>query len=193
MEKLSAEIVRLLKKVRNGDKNALDRLYTSVYDNLRIIAHYLLKNEASGHTLQTTEIVNEAYLRLLGTNTISRQDKAVFIGIVVKCMRRVLVDYARRKMRQKRGGGYEILPLHETIFRAEERPELLIALDSALERLALLNDRHSKIVELRYIAGYKIDEVAELLDISPETVSRDWRVAKAWLQSEIRGYTKNDA
>ncbi len=179
------EIVRLLKRMQDGDRNALDALYTSVYDNLRTIARYLLKNEASGHTLQTTEIVNEAYLRLLGTEVLSGQDKAVFVGIVAKCMRRVLVDYARRKMRQKRGSGYITLPLEETILRSEEKPEMFIALDHALERLALLNDRHCKIVELRYITGYSIEEVAELLSISVATVNRDWRLAKAWLTTEI--------
>lgn len=179
------DVTRLLDAWRNGDHSALDRLMPLVYDQLRDLASRQLGREATGHTLQTTALVHDAYLRLVGAN-VRWEDRKHFFAVAARAMRQVLVEHARERLRDKRGGGAAPLSLDEEIAAyAVERPAQLLDLDEALTRLAAMDDRKARVVELHYFTGLAYEEIAEVLEISPATVHRDLRMAKAWLQREL--------
>ena len=172
------------------NRDTLDSLLPLVYDELRRQAHHYLRGERRSHTLQTTALINEAYLRLVGQKSVEWQNRAHFFGLAANMMRRILVDYAKTKQRVKRGGADEDLPLENALSVAAETTSEavkidLIALDSALDKLAVKDERLARIVELRYFSGLTVEETAEVLKISTMTVKRDWNVAKAWLHKEI--------
>jgi RNA polymerase sigma-70 factor, ECF subfamily len=179
------EFTRLLAEWSTGNQSALDRLVPVVYDELRHIASHYMRRERHGHLLQTTALVNEAYLRLVGREKVSCQTRSQFFAIAAQVMRRVLVDYARGQKRAKRGGAMESLALDDVVLLSEDRAEELIAIDSALDSLKGLDPRKCSVFEMRYFGGMSVDEVSQTLSVSPETVARDWRMAKVWLRREI--------
>ncbi len=182
----SKEITRMLQEWSGGKQEALDALLPLVYEELHRQASRYLRRERAGHTLQTTALIHEAYLKLIDQREVNWQNRAHFFGIAAQAMRRILVDYARERHRAKRGGIGENLPLEEAaLVVSEERRVDLVALDEALTRLAKFDERQARIVELRYFSGLSIEETAEVLGISPATVKSDWNVAKAWLRHEI--------
>ena len=181
----SQNITKLLVDWRNGDQEALDQLMPLVYEELRRMANHYMRNERKGHTLQTSALVNEAYLRLVDHENIDWQNRSHFFGLAAQAMRRILVDHARSRNYQKRGGNAERVSLDEAANFAEERATELIALDDALQDLAKLDPRKSRIVEMRYFGGLTGEETAEVLGISTATVARDWETAKAWLLREL--------
>lgn len=185
MESSPHEISQLLADWTNGDQEALDKLMPLVYDELRRMAHNYMSRERPDHTLQTTALVNEAYLRLVDQKKAHWQNRAQFFGIAAQIMRRILVDHARSNAYAKRGGGAQKVSLDEAAVLSPKRAADIIALDDALKRLAENDPRKCQIVELRYFGGLSVEEAAELLKISPITVKRDWLVAKAWLHREI--------
>ena len=186
MEDNSAQITQLLLAWRNGEPRALDDLMPLVLRELKKIARNYMRGQRVGHTLQTTGLVNEAYMRLVDSNRVNWQDRTHFFAIAAQLMRRVLVDMARRKNSAKRGGERVQVSLADDVKAAPDRDTDVVALDEALERLAQLNPRHSQIVELKYFGGLTEDEVAETLNISVRTVRRDWNVARAWLYRELK-------
>ena len=177
----------LLVRWREGDRRALDELMPLVYDELRRLASHYMRGERSGHTLQTSALVNEAYLRLAGHEEIQWQDRIHFFAVASQTMRRILVDHARRRGNQKRGGDAQKVSLDEALIVSDERAAEVIALDEALARLAEVAPRKSQLVELRFFGGLSIEEAAEVLGVSPGTVMRDWTFTKAWLRKEIAG------
>ncbi len=179
-----AEVTQLLLDWSNGDQNALDKLVPLVYDELRRLARHYMQRETPGHTLQTTALVNEAYLRLVD-QTVPWQNRAHFFAIAAQMMRRILIDHARSHARQKRGGGTVQVSLDEAAIMPQEQAAELIALDEALQRLTEIDPRRGRVVELRFYGGLSIEETANVLKISPNTVMRDWNLAKAWLFKEI--------
>lgn len=181
----SQEVTRLLKDWSSGDREALDQLMPLVYKELRRIAHRHLRRERPDHTLQTTALVNEAYLRLIDQRQACWQNRSQFFAVAARLMRRILVDYARARLYAKRGGGLVRVTLGEVAEIAGEQTAEVVALDEALNALAVLDERKSQIVELRFFGGLSIEETAEALAVSPGTVMRDWTLAKAWLQREI--------
>jgi RNA polymerase sigma factor (TIGR02999 family) len=181
----SNEITELLVAWSGGDKKALDELMQIVYEELRRLAHRQLAKERRGHTLQTTALVNEAYLKLVDQKRVKWQGRSHFFALSSQLMRRILVDYARSRQYAKRGGGKSALPLDEALIVAPERASEMIALDEALTELAKHDERKARIVELRFFAGMSIDETSDLLGVSPGTVMKDWTLAKAWLQREM--------
>jgi len=180
-------VTRLLLQWTDGDANALDQLLPLVYDELRRLAQSYLRKENVGHTLQSTALVHEAYLRLIDQRNVSWQNRSHFFGIAAQMMRRVLVDHARAHNAAKRGSGGIKVTLEEGLVAAEQRDVNVIALDGALNKLAEIDPQQSRIVELRFFAGLSIEDTAELLKISPATVKRDWAMAKAWLYGEMSG------
>ncbi len=183
----SNDITQLLQAWSDGRRDALDAIVPLVYDELRRQAHHYLRRERAEHTLQTTALVNEAYLKLVEQNRVVWQNRAHFFGIAANLMRRILVDYAREKNRAKRGGSKENLPLEEAFYVAatEENEVDLLVLDKVLNELAEIDEQQARIVELRYFSGLSIAETAEVLKISTATVKRDWNMAKAWLHHEL--------
>jgi RNA polymerase sigma factor (TIGR02999 family) len=181
----SENVTQLLLDWRNGDQTALDRLMPLVYEELRRIAGHYMRDERKGHTLQTSALVNEAYLRLVDHENIAWQNRAHFFGVAAQAMRRILVDHARTRNYQKRGGGAQQVSLDEAATVAEERAAEMIALDDALKELARMDERKSRVVELRYFGGLSVEETAEALGVSIQTVGRDWSTAKAWLLREM--------
>jgi RNA polymerase sigma factor (TIGR02999 family) len=179
------EITKLLADWSNGDKQALEKLTPLVYEELRRLAKRYLSQERPGHTLQSTALVHEAYLKLVGQHSVRWQNRAHFFGIAAQLIRRILVDYARNRFAEKRGAHAAKLSLDEALAVPEGRDLDLIALDEALEGLAKLDPRQSRLVELRFFAGLSVEETAEVLGMSPATVKRDWTSAKAWLFREI--------
>jgi RNA polymerase sigma-70 factor, ECF subfamily len=180
------DVTELLLEWRRGDRDALDRLTPLVYDELRRLAHRYMRNERGGHTLETTALVNEAYLRLAGQQRVEWQDRAHFFAVTAQVMRHVLIDHARRRHYAKRGGDQaQQVPLEEAHAMAAERAAELVALDEALEKLAQLDPRKGRVVELRYFGGLSLEETAAVLEISVMTVRRDWRAARAWLYKEM--------
>jgi len=185
---LSADnLTGLLIEWRQGDKAALDKLTPLVYDELRRIAHRYVQRERDGHTLQTTALVNEAYLRLAGQQKIEWQSRAHFFAVTAQVMRHVLIDHARRRHYAKRGGDLQQVSLEDAAMMSQQRAAELVALDEALDELAKLDPRKSRVVELRYFGGLSLEETAEVLEISLMTVRRDWRAAKAWLYKAVMG------
>jgi len=181
------QVTQLLVAWGGGDEAALDELMPLVYEELRRLAHQCMSRERPGHTLHTSALVNEAYLRLVDGKKIHWQDRAHFFGIAARLMRQILVDYARRRRYAKRGGDARRVPLDEAMIVSEERAADVVALDDALKSLAEIDPRKSQIVELRFFGGLSIEEAAEVLKVSPGTVMRDWTLAKAWLRREMMG------
>ncbi len=179
------DITQLLVDWGKGNKLALDGLMPLVYDELHRIASRYLRRERQGHTLQTTALINEAYLRIVDQNRVNWQSRAHFFGVAAQMMRRILVDHARSHLYAKRGGGAQKLTLDEAIATPQERDLDLVALDDALTTLAQIDPQQSRIIELRFFGGLTIEETAEVIGISPATVKRDWNMAKAWLFGEI--------
>jgi len=178
-------VTRLLLAWSQGEQAALEKLAPLVYAELRRIAHRYMNRERRGHTLQTTELVNEAYLRLIDASQVRWQDRAHFFAISAQLMRRILVDFARSRNYLKRGGGAKRTTFDEALVVTIQRGKDLVALDDALEALALKDARKSRVVELRFFGGLSVEETAEVLRVSPDTVHRDWRLAKAWLAREM--------
>jgi len=181
------QITQLLVRWREGDQRALDELMPLVYDELHRLAARYLRGERPGHTLQTSALVNEAYLRLAGREETQWQNRAHFFAIAAQAIRRILVDHARRRRNKKRGGDAPRVSFDEGLIVSTERAAELVALDDALARLAEIAPRKSQLVELRFFGGLSIEETAEVLKVSPGTVMRDWTFAKAWLLREIVG------
>ena len=175
------DLTDLLSNWQQGDQQALAKLTPLVYDELRRIAHRYVQRERNGHTLETTALVNEAYLRLAGQKKISWQNRSHFFAFTAQVMRHILIDHARRRGYAKHGGDAAQVPLAEADLMSQERANELVALDEALNELAQLDSRKSRVVELRYFGGLGLEETAEVLEISVMTVRRDWRAAKAWL------------
>jgi RNA polymerase sigma-70 factor, ECF subfamily len=183
--RLPNEITKLLSDWSGGDREALDKLMPIVYEELRRLAHRYMAHERAGHTLQTTALVNEAYMRLVNERGMNWQNRTHFFAVAAQIMRFILVDYARGHVRAKRGGGAEQISLSDALVVSENRITDLLILDEALTRLAEFDERKSRIAELRFFAGLTVEETAEVLSVSVETVMRDWRLAKAWLHREL--------
>jgi RNA polymerase sigma-70 factor (ECF subfamily) len=179
-------LTELLSDWHQGDQTALSKLTPLVYDELRRIAHRYVQRERNGHTLETTALVNEAYLRLAGQRKIEWQNRAHFFAVTAQVMRHILIDHARRRQYAKHGGGARLVSLEEAETMSQERASELLALDEALDELAKLDARKSRVVELRYFGGLDLEETADVLEVSVMTVRRDWRVAKAWLFRRLK-------
>jgi len=179
------EVTQLLIDWNNGNQAALDKLMPLVYEELHRLAHQYMSREGPGHTLQTTELLNEAYLRLVDQKQAAWQNRAQFIGIAAQLMRRVLIDHARSRASEKRGGAARPVPLDQAAVLSPAQAEEVLAVDEALQRLSDVDPRKGRIVELRYFGGLTVAETAEVLKISPITVMRDWSFAKAWLHREL--------
>lgn len=169
----------------NGDPAARDRLMPLVYKELRRLAHHYMRDERRGHTLQTTALVNELYLRLAGVGELKWRGRSHFFAMAATLMRRVLVDHARQRARDKRGAGFQVTSLDENAVTSEAAVDI-VALDEALARLATVDPQQSRVVELRFFVGLSVKETAEALGVSPATVKRDWATAKLWLFNELR-------
>jgi RNA polymerase sigma factor (TIGR02999 family) len=182
-----SEVTDLLVAWSSGEQAALDRLIPLVYEELRRLAHSRLRHERAEHTLQTTALVHEAYCRLVDQHRVGWQSRGQFFAIAAQTMRRILVDYARRRKGQKRGGAIPKVAIDEAVVAAGGPTSDVLAVDGALTALAAVDLRKATMVELRFFGGLSIDETAEALQVSPGTVMRDWTLAKAWLQREIRG------
>lgn len=181
------DITELLLDWRKGDSLALEQLIPLVHGELRRMARNYMRRQSPGHTLQTTALLNEAYLRLVDSNRVNWQDRNHFYAVSAQLMRRVLVDSARRRNSLKRGGDQVMVTLDDHADVAVERQDDLLALDEAMNRLAELNRRQSQIVEMRYFGGLNEEEIAQILGVSSRTVRRDWNLARAWLFRELKG------
>jgi RNA polymerase sigma-70 factor, ECF subfamily len=179
------QVTELLVAWGQGDQSALERLIPLVHQELRRIARRQMRGERRGHTLQTSALVNEAYLRLIDLNQVRWQDRAHFLAMSARLMRRILVEHARARLSSKRGSGAANVSLDEAGDVSQERGVNLVALDDALQALAAVDVRKSQVVEMRFFGGLSIEESAEALQVSPDTVKRDWRLAKAWLLREL--------
>jgi len=179
------EVSRLLVDWGNGDQAALEEVMPLVYKELRKLAHQYLRKERPGHTLMTTDLVHEAYLKLVNQHGVRWQNRAHFFGIAAQLMRRILVDRARHRGRTKRGGGALTVPLEEGAAVLNQSSLTIIALDEALTKLAEVDQRKARIVELRFFGGLSVDETADFTKTSPITVMRDWKMAKAWLHRAL--------
>jgi len=186
------EVSQLLVEWRNGDQEALDRLMPLVYDELRRIAGRYMNRERSEHTLQTTALVNEAYLRLVDQKNVDWQNRAHFFAVAASVMRHLLVDHARARGRIRRGADPQQVSLDEAALISEQKGEEMIALDEALTKLAAIDERKVKIVELRYFSGLSAEETATVLGVSEITVKREWLKAKAWLYRELSPGTSDE-
>lgn len=183
----------LLLAWNRGEDAALDALLPLVYDELRRLASHYMKGERDGHTLQATALVNEAYLRLIEVRKVQWQNRAHFFAMAARLMRRILVDAARARGYQKRGGGARPLSLDEALIVPVEPAADLVALDDALTALAAIDERKSQVVEMRFFGGLNLDETAEMLHVSRDTVKRDWKMAKLWLLRELKDSDRHDA
>jgi RNA polymerase sigma factor (TIGR02999 family) len=181
------DLTGLLLEWRHGDKAALETLTPLVYDELRRIAHRYVRREREGHTLQTTALVNEAFVRLAGADKIAWQNRTHFFAVTAQVMRHILIDHARRRHYTKHGGQVRQVALEDAAAMSRQRAAELVMLDEALAELAKLDPRKSRVVELRYFGGLSLEETAEVLEVSPMTVRRDWRAAKAWLYKAVNG------
>lgn len=177
-------VTQLLVKWSKGDKAALDELMPLIHSELRRMARRYMARERPGHTLQTTALINEAYLRLVDQQAVEWQDRAHFFALAAQIMRHILVDYARKHQSERRGGGAEKIALDDVAVANQERASELVALDEALDALAALDPRQSQVVELRFFGGLTVEETAEVLRVAPVTVMREWRTAKAWLRGK---------
>ena len=187
MQSSAHEVTQLLRAWSEGDHEALDKLTPLVYDELHRAAHRYMAQERPGHTLQTTALVNEVYLRLVDIREVTWQDRAHFFAVCARLMRRVLTDFARSRGYLKRGGDSPHVALDQALLVNLEPPADLIALDDGLNALAAFDPRKSEVVELRFFGGLSVDETAEVLKVSPKTVDRDWKLARLWLLEEMNG------
>ena len=181
------EVTRLLEELGRGGTGALDRLVPILYDELRQIARRHMRGERLNHTLETTALVHEAYVKLVGLDRMHWQNRAHFLAVAAQAMRRVLVDHAVGRRRQKRGGVRQRVTLEDVPRDSEQPLEMLLTLDAALRRLEAMDARLTRVVECRYFGGMSVDETAQALQMSVATVKRDWSVARAWLNRELRG------
>lgn len=180
------DVTQLLQDLSRGDPQAMERLFPIVYGELRRVAHRQLGRERAGHTLNTTALVHEAYLKLVGhPPDVAWQNQAHFFSVAARAMRQILVNYARARGRAKRGSGVPNVSLEEAVVMPQERAAELVALDEALERLGAMSERQVRIVECRYFTGLTIEETAQALDVSVATVNRDWTTARMWLYREV--------
>ena len=179
-------VTQLLERWSGGDRSALDELMPLVYDELRRLARRYTSRERPGNTLQTSALINEAYLRLVDQKNVRWQNRAHFYGIAAQMMRRILVDHARKRRYQKRGGGGQRVSFDEAMIVSDERAGEVVALDDALKNLAEVDPRKSQLVELRFFGGLSVEETAEVLGVSAPTVKRQWRMAKAWLFGQVQ-------
>jgi RNA polymerase sigma-70 factor, ECF subfamily len=189
----SPDVTTLLKQMASGDRDAAAQLIPLVYDELHRVAEHHLRLERPNHTLQPTALVHEAYLKLVVQRDADWQNKTHFCAVASQVMRRILVDYARGRLRVKRGGNPPKLQLEEGSVIAPARCDEIVALDEALEKLARVDTRQSRVVELRFFGGLTVDETATVLGISPKTVKREWSMAKAWLYGEVKARHGDDA
>lgn len=179
------DITGLLLAWRGGDRTAFDQLFPLVYDDLRQMAHRYLVRERSDHSLATTDLVHEAFLRLVDQRRVDWKDRVHFFGVAAQAMRRILVDHARRYQAEKRGGKRQRVMLDDSIAVADQRADLLVALDEALDRLTGIDERLAQVVELRFFGGLRETEAAEVLGVTDRTIRRDWVKAKGWLHQAI--------
>jgi RNA polymerase sigma factor (TIGR02999 family) len=187
MEPPSEQITRLLQSWNEGDESAIDKLVPLVYDELHRLAQRYMADERPSHTLQTTALVNEAYVRLVDSAHANWEGRAHFFGVCARVMRRILVDWARSRHALKRGGDLHSLDLDEALAVAKQPGADLVGIDDALNALTAIDPRKGQVVELRFFGGLSVKETAEFLKISPETVQRDWKLAKSWLRRELSG------
>jgi RNA polymerase sigma factor (TIGR02999 family) len=178
-------VTQLLIDWSNGDQSAFDKLMPLIDEELRRLAHHYMSRERVGHTLQTTALVNEAFLKLVNRKNLQWQNRAHFFGLAAQVMRTILVDHARSHASAKRGGGARNLELDEALLVSQQKASEVVALDEALNQLALIDLRQSRIVELRFFGGLTVEEAAEVLHVSPVTIKREWSTAKAWLYREL--------
>jgi RNA polymerase sigma factor (TIGR02999 family) len=186
-EPSTQEVTQLLLAWREGEESALERLTPAVYEELRRLAHHYMGGERAGHTLQTTALVNEAYLRLIDGKQVNWQNRVHFFAVSARLMRRILVDWARSRQSLKRGDQPQQVTLDEALLVSKGHGEDLLALDQALDKLAKVDVRKSRVVEMRFFGGLSVKETAEVLKVSLDTVLRDWRLAKLWLLRELSG------
>jgi RNA polymerase sigma factor (TIGR02999 family) len=194
------QVTEMLIAWRSGEAAAIDRIYPLVYDELHRVARRQLAREAEGHTLNTTGLVHESYLKLVDQSRVELQDRAHFFAIAARAMRQVLLDHARRHLAVKRGGASVRVTLDESALERapmenadpDARAETMVALDDALDALAKMDERKARVVEMRFFGGLSVEETAEALGVSPDTVMRDWRLAKAWLLRELRGGSSHE-
>jgi len=190
---LGHEITQLLQAWRQGDERALDKLTPQVYRELHRAARRCMSGERDGHTLQTTALINELYLRLSNLKPIDWRNRAHFFALCARQMRRILTDQARARQSHKRGDGAKAISLDDALIISPEPTADLVAVDDALNQLAKVDDRKSQVVTMRFFGGLSVEETAEVLKVSPETVARDWRLAKAWLMRELSANKSDEA
>jgi RNA polymerase sigma-70 factor, ECF subfamily len=178
-------VMELLQRWKAGERECLDRLIPLIDSELRRIAHHYMQMERRRHTLQTTALINEAYLRLVDQGPVDWKNRAQFVAMAARIMRQILVDHARELHRGKRGGGAHLLPLDTALVVSTAKSAALVALDDALNELEMFDARKAKTVELRYFGGMSVEETADVLGVHPNTVIRDWSLAKIWLRREI--------
>ena len=193
MEFQTVDVTLLLNQVANGNQDAAAKLIPLVYEELHRVAEHRLRLERPDHTLQPTALVHEAYLKLVAQRDVNWQSRAHFFAVASQLMRRILVDYARGRLRAKRGGKQAKVPLERVFILSRDRCDELLALDESLERLAKLDERQSRVVELRFFGGLTVDEAAKVLGVSSKTVKREWSMAKAWLYGELKERHGHDA
>jgi len=186
--KPQVDITQILGRIRSGDPHLLDDLLPLVYDPLKVLALKQLHAERSDHTLNATALVHEAYLKLVDQRSVTWQNRAHFFAVAAQAMRRILIDYARGRMAEKRGGGQAVVTFNEEAMARVAKADELVALDDALVELSELDERQARIVEFKFFGGLKHEEIAEVLGVSVHTVHRDWRFARAWLGREL-GYS----
>ena len=191
MEPSAHEVTQLLRAWSEGDQEALDKLTPLVYEELHRAAHRYIARERPGHTLETTELVNEIYLRLVDIREVTWQDRAHFLAVCARLMRRVLTDFARSRAYLKRGGDSPRVALDEALLVSREPRADLVALDDSLNALAAIDLRKSRVVELRFFGGLSVEEMAAVLKVSPETVKRDWKLARVWLLEEMTNESRD--
>ena len=183
----SHQITLLLANWNEGDEFALEQLMPLVYEELRRMARSFMRRQAAGHTFQTTELIHEAYLKIAKGDEQNWENRAHFFGVAAQAMRHILVDYARGKQRQKRGGWQERVTFAEDVMVSNDGSEKIVALDEALKQLAVLDARKSRVVEMKFFGGLTMEEIAEVMKITPKTVKRDWQFARMWLARELAG------
>ncbi len=183
---MNPEVTQLLVQYSNGDASALDALLPQVYDELHKLAASYMRRENPGHTLQPTALVHEAYFKLIDQRSVEWKNRSHFFGVAAQLMRRILIDHARQRLASKRGGSRARITFEEALHGDDDSPDLL-DLDDAIKKLAKMDERQAKIVELRYFGGLSIEETAEVLQTSPATVKRDWTLARTWLYRELSG------
>jgi RNA polymerase sigma-70 factor, ECF subfamily len=193
VEPRSKDVTLLLQNLNKGNATAESELISAIYGELRRLAGHYMRRERPDHTLQATALVHEAFLRLTHQKDVSWQGRAHFFGVAAKLMRQILIDHARSRLREKRGSGGQKLSLDEGLLLTQARSAELVAIDSALDRLAKLDPRQARIVELRFFGGLSVEETAKVVGISAKTVKRDWSVARAWLYEELRTDHGDDA